>query len=618
MASSIEVAWEEKYAWVLPDDAIAGGFFRFFCEIFVSLSAKVSMSMSPHDIKAAVEQLAVLSDGWVRAQTIPPIERDLALEKLRRIYEDLLSVPAAGTEVPPMAASETLEPLSINLDEVLTVELEQPNPVQEMAESSNGTAEESVSAGPEGMPTNVDVEAATEDPEVEVELIFADEEESDEEVADETELEPNVDKPESVSAEAPMPIAESTVATLGESEPAVEMEDAASLGKERGAVAHHSATEVPEFVRPTVSIADHKEEELLPHNTEEVSSGKEDSEQTVVCPPTSLDMLPAEGNAEAKPEKAEPTLIEAVAPKQSAEQVTDEDILSEEEDAPRTMVQSLFGPEDPEELRRHKTKQRILMSLYDLPENAPTVSASQSSRSVADSSTSHAETSHVADSKPKIEEVLANVGKVCVEVEPSEFEETEAEESIIEMVTVDEPEPERAESVEPSEISEKVSASVTTTTASEETDAEPHRNVSEEPPVADLSPRRAAITSESVGQTGYTEERVTSGGVLGEIINHDVRTLADELSASHHDVASELARMESVDDLRKAIGINDKFLLIRDLFGGDAEAYEQAMDILNAFDNLDDCLIHIAEQYVWNPNSDGAKLLIELLERKFA
>ena len=70
--------------------------------------------------------------------------------------------------------------------------------------------------------------------------------------------------------------------------------------------------------------------------------------------------------------------------------------------------------------------------------------------------------------------------------------------------------------------------------------------------------------------------------------------------------------------LHRAIGINDKFLMIRDLFGGDGEAYEEAIATLNAFDDFDECMIHIAENYAWNPNSDGAKFMMELLERKFA
>ena len=103
----------------------------------------------------------------------------------------------------------------------------------------------------------------------------------------------------------------------------------------------------------------------------------------------------------------------------------------------------------------------------------------------------------------------------------------------------------------------------------------------------------------------------------GEVINHDVQTLADTI-APRRDMASELRRGEPVADLRNAIGINDKFLMIRDLFDGDARAYEAALDKLDAFGDFDDCMIYIAENFDWNPNSDGAKLLVDLIERKLA
>lgn len=53
------------------------------------------------------------------------------------------------------------------------------------------------------------------------------------------------------------------------------------------------------------------------------------------------------------------------------------------------------------------------------------------------------------------------------------------------------------------------------------------------------------------------------------MINHDKQTLADTI-VPPRDMASELRRSEPVTDLRRAIGINDKFLMIRDLFDGDA------------------------------------------------
>lgn len=115
----------------------------------------------------------------------------------------------------------------------------------------------------------------------------------------------------------------------------------------------------------------------------------------------------------------------------------------------------------------------------------------------------------------------------------------------------------------------------------------------------------------------HSEIPASPGTVLGEVINPNVHTLADTI-APPHDIASELRRSEPVTDLHRAIGINDKFLMIRDLFGGDGAAFERVIDALNGFDNLDDCMIYVAENYAWNANSDGAKLLMDLLERKFA
>ena len=106
-----------------------------------------------------------------------------------------------------------------------------------------------------------------------------------------------------------------------------------------------------------------------------------------------------------------------------------------------------------------------------------------------------------------------------------------------------------------------------------------------------------------------------------------VKTIADAMSGSKHTLADTLAGHEPLAEqithsattsLRDAIGINDKFLLIRDLFAGDEHEYEKAIAKLDSFDNLDDCLIYIAENYAWNPNSEGAKFMMQLLERKLS
>lgn len=76
--------------------------------------------------------------------------------------------------------------------------------------------------------------------------------------------------------------------------------------------------------------------------------------------------------------------------------------------------------------------------------------------------------------------------------------------------------------------------------------------------------------------------------------------------------------MSKISDLRKAIGINDKFIMLRDLFAGDEAQYNTTIDALNSFTNLDDCMIYIVENFAWNPDSEGAKLIVSLIERKLS
>lgn len=126
-----------------------------------------------------------------------------------------------------------------------------------------------------------------------------------------------------------------------------------------------------------------------------------------------------------------------------------------------------------------------------------------------------------------------------------------------------------------------------------------------------IAPTVAAIPTTAP----MTNGNETTTPVLGEVIQ-PVQTLADTI-APPRDVATELRHRAPITDLRRAVGINDKFLLIRDLFNGNGSLYEITIRRLNEFDNFDDCMIYIAEHFAWNPNTDGAKLMMELLERKF-
>ncbi len=109
-----------------------------------------------------------------------------------------------------------------------------------------------------------------------------------------------------------------------------------------------------------------------------------------------------------------------------------------------------------------------------------------------------------------------------------------------------------------------------------------------------------------------TVAQTDEGRVLGDVINADDKRLCDTISRP-----KDIAAATPVASLRQAIGINDRFLLIRDLFGGDEAEYECAIAAIDACANLDDCMVYIVEHYAWHSDSEGARLIMDLIERRF-
>lgn len=143
-----------------------------------------------------------------------------------------------------------------------------------------------------------------------------------------------------------------------------------------------------------------------------------------------------------------------------------------------------------------------------------------------------------------------------------------------------------------------------------------HKSVEQETAAAQAAaePEAVPTVTPEVQPAAETAEHTA---VLGEVINAGTTTVADAIAASQpEDVASHIVHSDRINDLNRAIGINDKFIMIRDLFGGDSEAYAKAIADLNAFTDFDECLVYIASNYRWNPDSDGTRMLMELLTRK--
>ena len=635
-------------------------------------------------VRSELQKLSEIIDNWNTPQETATLERDLVLEKLRKLYDAVrfgadADLAAGSGNAAEEAASETAPteiPVSIDLGEILPLD---PFAVEAQAEpdaaakrdavGEAGAAFESESFAEVGASFEsesvaeagaVSESESVSEPEpetvpesksefgsgqaVEPGVNFAGHSEPAEELAAEPEV--VVDSAEAFVAQsdsdggtnpisepeisAAEPVTESgPVASEPESE--LSIEETAPAEPVAGNAAEPAAEQsvpLPETVREPEGASEKPEfiaEPVVESATESFAESLSESVAESVSEPAAESVVESHSESVAEP-AAESAA--APAPSVDAEQTSAQEAPAKAEahSAPGTqpIAPTLFELE--EETVRHRHKQRVIMSLYNtepaapapkpasVPALEPTGKPVAGGKPAAEASFAQPAVAGSASSGSAASD-SASAGTAAAGVSVSDATAGAALSAT----------PFTAPVTEPAASATTPVGSVTTSLGSATTSAPGPDAFASRTPVAAPQPKAAETTApDNAGDDDEPdfeeitlEAKNTSGAVLGEVINHNVQTLADTI-APPRDVASELRRSEHVTDLRRAIGINDKFLMIRDLFGGDAAAYEAAIGTLNGFDDFDECMIYIAENYAWNANSDGAKFLMELLERKFA
>lgn len=188
-----------------------------------------------------------------------------------------------------------------------------------------------------------------------------------------------------------------------------------------------------------------------------------------------------------------------------------------------------------------------------------------------------------------------------------------AAESVAESVDAPEPVP---ESVEAAELEDDMTILEIDDSISILSDIDVSSTEVEEPAAVPVSEPEPEPKPEPAPEYALVSEKKPEPRILGDTINSGVQTIGDTIRP-HESAVAEAVANGHIDSLAEAIGINDRFLLIRDLFNGNSAEYEQAIARLDSFADENDCMIHIIETYDWNPYSEGAKLLMSLIERRY-
>lgn len=98
------------------------------------------------------------------------------------------------------------------------------------------------------------------------------------------------------------------------------------------------------------------------------------------------------------------------------------------------------------------------------------------------------------------------------------------------------------------------------------------------------------------------------------------QTILDILENAEDNSLAARLQKKPIADLTTAIGINDKFLLLNELFSGSMEKYNKSIRALNNFPTLLGAKTYMSElqiEFQWDCDSEAYKKLTDLIERRF-
>ncbi len=101
----------------------------------------------------------------------------------------------------------------------------------------------------------------------------------------------------------------------------------------------------------------------------------------------------------------------------------------------------------------------------------------------------------------------------------------------------------------------------------------------------------------------------------------EVKTVAEEISEKvNEESVADKFKNNKITDLKEAIGINEKFYFINELFDGVMKEYNEAIESLNTHLSKEEAfnyLNQLKEERDWNEGSEALGQLKDILERKF-
>jgi copper chaperone CopZ len=114
------------------------------------------------------------------------------------------------------------------------------------------------------------------------------------------------------------------------------------------------------------------------------------------------------------------------------------------------------------------------------------------------------------------------------------------------------------------------------------------------------------------------KKKVTESAIVADTFSHLPNSLNEQLGNLRDDNdVSDILKTKPLTNLSDAIGVNDKFLFIRELFNGNPESYNQAISKLDDAASLADAKAVIMSYTDNDAENEAVRQLLDLVKRKF-
>ena len=115
-----------------------------------------------------------------------------------------------------------------------------------------------------------------------------------------------------------------------------------------------------------------------------------------------------------------------------------------------------------------------------------------------------------------------------------------------------------------------------------------------------------------------SQQKKKEGKIVADSINSDKRSINDLISMNKldNDLSSRF-KQKKIDDLNKAISLNDKIWFTKELFNGNNDEFNNTISNINSTNDLEDALNYITDNYNWDSDNKIVQKFLSIVSRRF-